>query len=191
MRPRLAAGAASGSALLWRALSPRCTGALVDARSEGPGKGSEFVVRLPLASGFPCVRCLNSRGPAPRAFKVGRASWWWTIAETEPTACACCWNYSAQKCGSNTTAPRRWRQFGAYQPEVVLLDIGMPGWTVSRLHAVSASVPSRGSDAHCADWLGPREGSPQLRSRRLRSPSRQAGRHRRLAGPARGCARGL
>ena len=57
-------------------------GGSVEARSDGPGKGSEFIVRLPLVAGSRC----SSRSAGDEATSRRRsrraASWSWTTTRT-------------------------------------------------------------------------------------------------------------
>ena len=104
-------------------------GGTVGAASDGPGQGSEFIVRLPAIDRRP------DRGPASLRSQAEPQAW-------QPRAAACSW--------STTTSTRRESlglllgQMGhdvqvahdgataleaaqSGQPHIVLLDIGMPG----------------------------------------------------------------
>ena len=88
------------------------------------------------SSGCPPSPAPASAGTAGRAgagTAAGRrrraaASWSWTTTRTPPTAWPCCCAaVRATRSGSPTTARRRWTAAEAFRPEVVLLDIGLPG----------------------------------------------------------------
>ena len=82
--------------------------------------------------------------------------------------------------------PAAFRQATDFRPELVLLDIGMPGmdgYEVCRRLRRESGLEQ--DDRRRADRLGPGRGSPPLARGRLRSPHRQAGRAQRPAAPAR------
>jgi CheY-like chemotaxis protein len=99
-------------------------GGTIEARSEGEGKGSEFVVRLPLGAppprsvapaaggtlGLPPVRVLvvddNQDSAASLGMLLGTLGAEVTVAHDGPSAIDA---------------------YGSFQPAVVLLDIGLPG----------------------------------------------------------------
>ena len=93
----------------------------------GPGQGSEFVVRLPLAAGRQTADAPGAASAEVRRPRARAASWWSTTTATPPRAWACCSSCSAPRSTSSTTARRRWRRSRPTGPTVVLLDIGMPG----------------------------------------------------------------
>jgi len=68
-------------------------GGTISARSDGPGKGSTFTIRLPRGPRPACRRCACS---------------WWTTTATRPTASRRCCGWSATTCRRPTTAGRRW-----------------------------------------------------------------------------------
>ncbi len=73
----------------------RLHGGTVTARSEGPGRGSEFVVRLPLRRCEPdSIPPTPPEPPAPRTAPRRGASWSWTTTSTALIAsrsCSRCW----------------------------------------------------------------------------------------------------
>jgi PAS domain S-box-containing protein len=80
----------------------------VEAHSGGSGMGSEFLVRLPLATRE--EGCTERPGLAQaRRTRPLRdsASWWWTTTATPPTPSACCWKPTAPRCAWPTTAAPR------------------------------------------------------------------------------------
>ena len=65
-------------------------GGTVEARSDGPGKGSEFVVRLPVARRSRTRDDKGRHATARRALRLpGAASWSWTTTGMLPTAWGC------------------------------------------------------------------------------------------------------
>ena len=100
-------------------------GGSVSARSEGPGKGSEFVVRLPLAKdaqpSLPELAGAPQAVPGPTRVLV--------VDDSRDGADSL--RLLLELLGAEVRVeydgPAALDAFGAYQPEVVLLDIGMPG----------------------------------------------------------------
>ncbi len=83
----------------------------VEARSDGLGQGSEFVVRLPLsAQGLEQDHDRETGQQTqqpPRLRATG--CWSWTTIRTPPTASPCCSGCKATRSGWPTAARRRWR----------------------------------------------------------------------------------
>ena len=101
-------------------------GGTVEARSDGPGQGSEFVVRLPLVADRPMADAGLEQTPAAVDPVPPAASWWWTTTATRPEPGACC-SGSATTCASAYDGEAGCRRPPRFRPDVVLLDIGMPG----------------------------------------------------------------
>jgi two-component system CheB/CheR fusion protein len=121
---RLGGGLGVGLTLVRRLVEVH--GGTVEAHSDGPGKGSEFVVRLPALEGAPpeapCPEGGAAEGERPPldvlvvddskeaaqslAFVLGR------------------WGYEARVAYDG---PEALAQAQAHRPDVVLLDLGMPG----------------------------------------------------------------
>jgi CheY-like chemotaxis protein len=101
-------------------------GGAVEAHSGGPGQGSEFVVRLPLPLG------VEGGTPTPTAQGAARAERPLRVLVVEDNADAAAtlgvllrlYGHEAQvaPCG-----PTALEMAAAFRPEVVLLDIGLPG----------------------------------------------------------------
>jgi CheY-like chemotaxis protein/anti-sigma regulatory factor (Ser/Thr protein kinase) len=102
-------------------------GGRVEARSEGPGKGSEFVVRLPLAA-TPVAAPDPSNSEAERPAAV--APWRILIVDDNRDA-ADSLGMLLKYLGADVTTvhdgPAALEALGSYRPSVMLLDIGMPG----------------------------------------------------------------
>jgi PAS domain S-box-containing protein len=98
-------------------------GGTVEAFSEGPGKGSEFVVRLPLRAAESVEELAPPGAPgfAPRKILVVEDN-----VDAAETLCDLlrAWGHQVQAALDGPTALRA---ASAFHPEVVLCDIGMPG----------------------------------------------------------------
>ena len=74
----------------------------IEARSEGPGRGSEFIVRLPMAvervtRDAASRRRARTRRPR-RPSRGASASWWSTTTSMRPRACRACCDCRRTKC---------------------------------------------------------------------------------------------
>ena len=104
-------------------------GGTVEAHSDGLGQGASS------SSGCRSRRRRldqdrgRETGSRPTSRRRLRATgcWSWTTTRTPPTASPCCCGCKATRSGSPTTAWRRWRWRRPIRPDVVFLDIGMPG----------------------------------------------------------------
>jgi len=101
-------------------------GGKVDARSEGPGRGSQFVVRLPLAAGIAHPEAPASRAAAPTP-AIGRRIL--VADDNKDTADSLqrvlqLYGYDVRVAYDGASALR---VGAAFRPEVAVLDIGMPG----------------------------------------------------------------
>ena len=124
-------------------------GGSVTARSEGPGRGSEFIVRLPALDGVPGDGERAPRAPTPDRPRrcPAAASWWWTTTWTRPMAWAgCCPASGARRSASRTTALSPWRSRRPSAPRWCCWTSGCRGWTAARWPggcAASRSSPTR------------------------------------------------
>ena len=119
-------------------------GGAVDARSEGVGRGSEFVVRLPLKPEQPIVRPLGDtkaaagRGPRRRILVVDdnrdAAQALKLLLETD--------GHEVQVAGDGAGGLALARQ---YKPDVALLDIGLPHMDGYELARRMREEPALGS----------------------------------------------
>jgi CheY-like chemotaxis protein len=103
-------------------------GGSVDVCSEGLGLGSIFVVRLPALSQEVCA---GEHKPATPGKHPGQSSLFWVLVVDDVTNSAASlaellelWGHPVRTARDGPTALTIAREF---QPEVVLLDIGMPG----------------------------------------------------------------
>ena len=109
----------------------RCTAGSVAAHSDGPGRGSEFVVRLP--GRRPAAPADGRRGDAGRGRRRrGRAragaSWWWTTTRDAARRLArLLTRLYGQEVRVAHDGPAALEAAARFRPEVVLLDIGLPG----------------------------------------------------------------
>ena len=117
-------------------------GGHVEARSEGPGKGSEFIVRLPMISGAPVQANASAANPKRLARRVlivddnRDAADTLALLLTQLGATA-----HAVHSGEAALAA-----LDKFKPEAILLDIGMPGmdgYEVAR--SIRANTKHRGS----------------------------------------------
>jgi two-component system CheB/CheR fusion protein len=102
-------------------------GGTVEARSEGPGKGSEFVVRLPTISAEEAKPApIRPSGPPPAAVQVTRAL---VVDDNLDVAEALAWMLEGlareikmvhSGAAALETAPE-------FKPDIIICDIGMPG----------------------------------------------------------------
>jgi PAS domain S-box-containing protein len=110
-------------------------GGTVEARSDGPGRGSEFVVRLPVADvpAAPEARAPAGGGPLPGGRK------WRILVVDDNRDSADSLALMLEMMGHETRTaydgPEAVEAAAAYRPDVVLLDIGLPrmnGYEVAR-----------------------------------------------------------
>jgi CheY-like chemotaxis protein len=99
-------------------------GGTIEARSEGPGRGSEFIVRLPLADGSTAADGPRP-GPAPLLSRMRIL----VVDDNRDAAesLGMLLNLLGAEVQVEHDGPAALAAFGAGEPAVVLLDIGMPG----------------------------------------------------------------
>jgi PAS domain S-box-containing protein len=101
-------------------------GGSIEALSEGPGQGSELVVRLPLAAAS-ALSSVSSRGPAERRPEGFRRV---LVVDDNRDAAESLeillslWGHQAR---SAQDGPEALALTAEFRPEIVLLDIGLPG----------------------------------------------------------------
>jgi two-component system CheB/CheR fusion protein len=102
-------------------------GGAIDARSEGPGKGSEFIVRLPV-SGPPEASSESVSDEATQKVggKLMHVLFVDDSEDTTETAALLfgAWNHEIRVA---RTGPEALQVASDYEPDVILLDIGLPG----------------------------------------------------------------
>jgi len=106
-------------------------GGTVTAHSEGRGRGSEFVLRLPAPAGART----DPPGPTPRPKEEATASGpprrRILVVDDNEDAANCMARYLSRIMGQQVEVaydgPRAVEVAGTFRPEVVLLDIGLPG----------------------------------------------------------------
>jgi PAS domain S-box-containing protein len=99
-------------------------GGTIEARSEGPGRGSEFIVRLPLADGSTAAD-----RPRPGPARILSRMRILVVDDNRDAAesLGMLLNLLGAEVQVEHDGPAALAAFGASEPAVVLLDIGMPG----------------------------------------------------------------
>jgi PAS domain S-box-containing protein len=98
-------------------------GGSVSAHSDGPGKGSEFVVHLPVSADTPVASA------APRAACTSQGCKVLVVDDNADaaTSLAMVLTLNGHEVTVANDGPEALEQAPAFQPDVVLLDIGLPG----------------------------------------------------------------
>jgi PAS domain S-box-containing protein len=103
-------------------------GGAVAVHSDGPGKGSEFTVRLPLLTA-PWPGAEGGRAAAPRAPPPGAPRRVLVVDDSRDAADSLalllrCWGHEVR---TASNGPAALAEAASFRPHVVLLDIGLPG----------------------------------------------------------------
>ena len=164
-------------------------GGTVAVHSEGPGKGTEFVVRLPAVAGgrgdgrgpTPLPRTEPNHGPARRRVLV--------VDDNQDAADSLA-KYLSRVMGQQVEVaydgPGAVEVAGTFRPDVVLLDIGLPGMSGYEVARTAAGRSrDRGRDARRPDRVGAGGGPAAVEGGGDRFPPREAGGPRRHQKPTR------
>lgn len=120
-------------------------GGTIEARSEGRGKGSEFIITLPALVGAATAGVPAAVASTARAARTGRR-----VLVVDDNADAARLTAAALEAVGHETrvafdGPAAVHEAGVFRPEVVLLDLGLPlmdGYDVAhQLRATSAGTP--------------------------------------------------
>ena len=158
----------------------------VEAASEGLGRGSEFIVRLPVLAARPAEAGERRRRPRDSAARRSlAASWSWTTTRTPPRAWPCVLRGEGHEARTAHDGPAALQAAETFRPEIVFLDIGLPGMDGYERGPAAAAGTDRGRPAACRPdgiWSGRRP--PPFAGGRVRPPSGEAGRAGRSPGAA-------
>jgi CheY-like chemotaxis protein len=136
-------------------------GGSVEARSEGIGRGSEFVVRLPLAD---VASAASSQMPRPLGAALPRAARVLVVDDNHDAADSL--GSLLQFLGAEVEVahdgPGALVAFDTHRPAVVLLDIGMPGMDG---HEVARRIRAAGHDTMLVALTGWGQKQDRERSR--------------------------
>ena len=150
-------------------------GGTVEAFSEGPGRGSEFVVRLPVAERRSGGGGRAWRGPARRGRRRGASSSS-TTTRTRPCRLPTLLALGGHETRTAHDGAEALDVAESFRPEVVLLDIGLPGLNgYEAARRIRQQPWGRGHAAGGADRLGAGRGPAPFEGSRVRRPPGQAG----------------
>jgi two-component system CheB/CheR fusion protein len=104
-------------------------GGSVEARSEGPGTGAEFIIRLPVSTAGPAPRQPAEPNGAVASGNGGRRARVLVVDDSPDAAASLAelveaWGHEAEAVQSGRDALEA---APAFAPDLILLDIGMPG----------------------------------------------------------------
>ncbi|HEY6862554.1 MAG TPA: response regulator [Burkholderiales bacterium] len=104
-------------------------GGRIEAFSDGPGKGSEFVIRLPRANGAVETPEPQARPAVPKSERENRQLKVLVVDDSVDSAesMAIILEMSGHNVRKAHNGPDALRTAAEYRPDVVLMDIGMPG----------------------------------------------------------------
>ena len=123
-------------------------GGEVTVRSEGPGKGAAFDVRLPLGRALPRIRSDRSAAPSSELPKVDLSDHFVLVVDDDETTRDLMVTLLSQ-CGAQARAVGNAREalleFEVAVPGLVVADIGMPGEDgLSMIKRIRQRSPARG-----------------------------------------------
>ena len=166
----------------------RCTAARSRPRSDGPGQGSEFVVRLPVlpSAAAEAGRRRRDEPQAPPRPPAPRASWSWTTTWTRPRAWPCCCGCTGHEVRVAHDGPAALDEArGRSGPRWSCSTSACRGWTATRWPGACANEPALAHVRLIAlTGYGQEEDRRRVPRGRVRPPPRQAGGSRRAAGAA-------
>ena len=115
-------------------------GGSVEARSDGPGTGSEFIVRLPI--GAPLAEIAHNRA-AEQSFVSGRGLKILVVDDNRDAAdsCATLLELSGHHVETAYTGRDALKLAETFRPHALLLDIGLPDFDGYRLAATIRAAP--------------------------------------------------
>jgi PAS domain S-box-containing protein len=137
-------------------------GGSIAAASEGEGRGAEFIVRLPAGAPAPDAEARSNTAAATAKRRAGGRRVLIVDdnvdAATTLSLLVTALGHEAEVAHDGAAAMRA---FEAFRPEVVLLDIGLPGMTG---YEVARQLRSRGCDARIIAVTGWGQAEDRLRS---------------------------
>ncbi|HWO43612.1 MAG TPA: ATP-binding protein, partial [Candidatus Eisenbacteria bacterium] len=104
-------------------------GGRIEARSEGPGRGSEFIVRLPVAEPADSVKAAESQEPAPVTSQTDMPKRVLVVddSEVQTHSLRMFLELNGYEVRTARDAPSALDLMGRFVPDVAVVDIGLPG----------------------------------------------------------------